>query len=211
MLRRVFAAFAVVFGLIFGASAAQARVDIRVDLSTQRMTVTTPDGETYNWAVSSGREGYRTIRGSFRPTRLERHWHSRKYDGPMPHSIFFRGGFAIHGTSQVGRLGRPASHGCVRLAPGNAARLFALVQKHRSATRIAIHGVAPDTGTRYAKAKPSQAQRVAAARAKPSRTVQPVSDWQTARDRVLERDSFFNPGVSMGFQPVQRQDWRLRR
>jgi hypothetical protein len=209
MLRQVAAAFAVCVGLLFGSGAAQAGVNIRVDLSTQRMTVTTPDGETYNWAVSSGREGYRTIRGNFRPTRLERHWHSRKYDGPMPHSIFFRGGFAIHGTSQVGRLGRPASHGCVRLAPGNAAKLFALVQKHRSSTRIAIHGVAPDTGTRYAKAK--QAQRVAAARAKPARAIQRASDWQTARDRVLERDTFFNPGVSMGFQPVNRQDWRLRR
>ena len=48
----------------------------------------------------------------------------------MPHSIFFKGGYAIHGTGYVRYLGRPASHGCIRLAPGNAARLFSLVRQH---------------------------------------------------------------------------------
>jgi lipoprotein-anchoring transpeptidase ErfK/SrfK len=57
--------------------------------------------------------------------------YSRKYDNsPMPHSIFFKGGYAIHGTGYVRYLGRPASHGCIRLAPGNAARLFSLVRQH---------------------------------------------------------------------------------
>lgn len=194
---------------------AQAGVDIRVDLSTQRMQVRTADGQTHDWAISSGRQGYRTIRGSFRPTRLEKKWYSRKYGGNMPNAIFFHGGFAIHGTGEIARLGRPASHGCVRLHPANAARLFALVQKHgKAATRIAIHGVAPDTGTQFAKARPAQ-QKVAAGRdgarklaAKPRKPV----DWATARGRILERDALFETSPALGFRPVapSQGGWRLR-
>jgi hypothetical protein len=210
MWRRVFAALAAVFGFVIMSGAAEASLRVSVDLSTQRMQVRTADGESYNWAISSGREGYRTIRGNFRPYRLEKRWYSRKYGGNMPNAIFFRGGFAIHGTGAVGMLGRPASHGCVRLAPGNAAKLFALVQKHgKGGTSIAINGVAPDTGTRYAKAKKRTGTEVAAARAK-KRT-----DWNTARSRVLERPGF-EPGSALGFQPVRRggenpDAWMLRR
>lgn len=39
----------------------------------------------------------------------------------MPHSIFFHGGYAIHGSYEINRLGGPASHGCIRLHPANAA------------------------------------------------------------------------------------------
>jgi hypothetical protein len=63
--------------------------------------------------------------------------HSAKYNNaPMPHSIFFYGQYAIHGTNAVGNLGRPASHGCVRISPANAAMLFAMVQKQGAEIRI---------------------------------------------------------------------------
>jgi lipoprotein-anchoring transpeptidase ErfK/SrfK len=65
--------------------------------------------------------------------------YSRKYDNaPMPHSIFFKGGYAIHGTNHVGMLGRPASHGCVRLSPANASILYAIVGKDRGSTTIRV-------------------------------------------------------------------------
>jgi hypothetical protein len=136
---------------------AEAGVNIRVNLANQTMTVTTPDGEVRNWAISSGRTGYRTIRGNYRPYMLKTYHWSRKYGGHMPNAIFFKGGFAIHGTTAVNRLGSPASHGCIRLAPGNARELFAMVKRHgQRSTRIAINGVAPDTGkTLYAKKKKS--------------------------------------------------------
>ncbi len=51
------------------------------------------------------------------------------YNSPMPHSIFFYGGFAIHGTYEIARLGGPASHGCVRFDPQNAATLFGIVER----------------------------------------------------------------------------------
>ena len=78
--------------------------------------------------------------GTYRPERLERKWYSRKYDwSPMPHAIFFHHGFAIHGTNYISRLGRRASHGCVRLHPQHAAILFDLVQSRgKSSTRIVV-------------------------------------------------------------------------
>ncbi len=112
-------------------TAQAARVSATVDLSTQRMYVSIGGKPAYAWAVSTGRKGYRTPTGKYRPTRMYREYYSRKYDNaPMPHSIFFRGGYAIHGTTYTKSLGRPASHGCVRLAPGNARTLYNLVRKY---------------------------------------------------------------------------------
>ena len=90
------------------------------------------NGWTYGrWKVSTARDGYYTPRGTWRPFLLKRMHYSRKYDNsPMPNSIFFLGGYAIHATYYVKQLGRPASHGCIRLHPQNAAKLYALVQKH---------------------------------------------------------------------------------
>lgn len=125
-----------------GASPAQASVSIRVDLSTQRMNVTGARGERYAWPISSGRQGFVTPRGTFRPQSLRRMHFSRTYgNAPMPHAIFFHKGWAIHATRAVDALGRPASHGCVRLAPGNAAKLFAMVQ--RDGATITITGTPP--------------------------------------------------------------------
>lgn len=130
--------------LISGAvltSAANANVTVRIDISAQTMTVDV-DGDRYaTWKVSTARSGYYTPRGSFKPYVLKKMHYSRKYDNsPMPHSIFFRGGYAIHATSYVKSLGRPASHGCIRLAPQNAAELYGLVQQHgMKSTRITIN------------------------------------------------------------------------
>lgn len=93
----------------------------------------------YTWPVSTARKGYYTPRGDFRPTRMAVVYYSRKYDNsPMPHSLFFKGGFAIHGTEYIRSLGRPASHGCVRLHPANAAVLYSLVREY-GAINTAIH------------------------------------------------------------------------
>ena len=117
-------------------------VTIDIDLSTQRMQVTSASGESHTWAISSARSGYRTPHGYYKPYSLQRMHYSRKYHmSPMPYSIFFLGGYAIHGTYSTAELGRPASHGCVRLAPANAALLFSMVQKEGA--RIAISGNPP--------------------------------------------------------------------
>jgi lipoprotein-anchoring transpeptidase ErfK/SrfK len=103
----------------------------KISLSQQRMSVSVDGAQKYVWRVSTGKPGYRTPTGTFTPRRLERTWYSSKYDNaPMPYSVFFLGGYAVHGTNATGSLGRAVSHGCVRLAPGNAATLYSLVQKH---------------------------------------------------------------------------------
>ena len=130
--------------------AAYATARIHIDLSTQTMHVDSSSG-SYSWPVSTARAGYSTPRGYFAPTGLQRMHYSRKYHmSPMPHSIFFRGGYAIHGSYATGMLGRPASHGCVRLSPGHAAMLYQMVQNEGGA--ISITGSPPGGGKRYAKA-----------------------------------------------------------
>ena len=117
--------------LLAGLPAEAGPVVAKIDLSQQRMRVSVDGAQRYVWAVSTGKAGYRTPTGSFRPFRLERVYFSKKYDNaPMPNAVFFLGGYAVHGTYRTGSLGRAVSHGCVRLAPGNAATLYSLIRKH---------------------------------------------------------------------------------
>ena len=114
--------------LLSPAAALAARLNVVINLSSQTMRVETDGRAVYRWPVSTARKGYRTPTGTFRPQRLERVWYSTIYHrSPMPWSIFFHRGYAIHGTTEVKNLGRPASHGCVRLHPDNARTLFELV------------------------------------------------------------------------------------
>lgn len=113
-----------------GSASYAARLVAHVDISSQTMTVKKDGRVIHRWKVSTGRSGYRTPTGTWGPKRMHTMWHSRKYQmSPMPYSIFFRGGYAIHGTNYVSKLGRPASHGCVRLQTSNAKRLFQLTKK----------------------------------------------------------------------------------
>lgn len=108
---------------------ASGKLAITVDISTQEMTVEDEWHTVYTFDVSTGRAGHTTPTGSFRPIRMHTMWHSSKYENaPMPWSIFFYGGYAIHGTTDLKHLGHVASHGCVRLDPKNAKLLFDLVQ-----------------------------------------------------------------------------------
>jgi hypothetical protein len=153
---------------------AYALVRIDVDLSTQTMRVATGDGERYDWPISSGRIGHQTPRGRFRQTRLFPIVYSSKYNNaPMPHAIFFHGQYAIHGTNAVGALGRPASHGCIRLSPANAATLYAKVRAQGAA--ISIVGVAPAKGSSFAL---RQGRRGAPALAyAPRRRLRSFEEW----------------------------------
>ncbi|TGU67770.1 L,D-transpeptidase, partial [Mesorhizobium sp. M1C.F.Ca.ET.144.01.1.1] len=94
------------FGMSIGSRAATLVANI--DVSSQTMTVSKYGQVLYRWSVSTARPGYFTPRGSYRPQWTARMWYSRKYDNsPMPYSVFFHGGFAIHGTGAVRHLGRP--------------------------------------------------------------------------------------------------------
>jgi hypothetical protein len=112
----------------------------KIDKSEQRMRVYVNGKPVHSWRVSTARRGYITPNGKWRPKRIHKMWYSRKYNNtPMPRSVFFHGGYAVHGTYDVKRLGRPASHGCVRLHPSNAKKLYQPVARYGLAnSRIVV-------------------------------------------------------------------------
>jgi L,D-transpeptidase-like protein len=145
-LHRIALPFAAVIAVITLAQAAHANVMIIIDKSAQKMTVTVNGEDRYTWPVSTGRDGYDTPSGDFQPFRMEKDHFSREWDdAPMPNSIFFtKIGHAIHGTFEARNLGRPASHGCVRLSTQNAATLYALVKEEGVFnTRVRLVGEIP--------------------------------------------------------------------
>jgi lipoprotein-anchoring transpeptidase ErfK/SrfK len=122
------------------------KVVATVSITQQKMflEVTDSRGQTqsYVWDVSTGTTGFETPTGKYRPTWLSKDHRSKQYnDAPMPYAVFFMGGYAIHGTDAIAKLGQPASHGCVRLAPENAAVFFNLVETYgKFNTRIIVTG-----------------------------------------------------------------------
>jgi lipoprotein-anchoring transpeptidase ErfK/SrfK len=131
IMRKFFMAAMALFAFGFYSIAEAGTITAKISLSSQTMTVTQNGIVMYKWKVSTARRGYRTPTGSWRAKWASRHHRSRKYDNaPMPYAIFFNGGYAVHATYDLKRLGRPASHGCVRLHPSNAATFFSLAQKY---------------------------------------------------------------------------------
>jgi hypothetical protein len=128
------------------ASNARANILINIDKSTQHMSVAVDGAPRYEWPVSTGRAGYDTPNGTFKPNRMDADHLSQEWDNaPMPHTIFFDlHGHAIHGFFDVKHLGLPVSHGCVRLAPANATILFSLVKAEgMGQTTVVVAGRTP--------------------------------------------------------------------
>jgi lipoprotein-anchoring transpeptidase ErfK/SrfK len=101
----------------------------RIDLSDQRMYVYLDNQLIHEFPVSSGRGRYGTPTGRWNAYWLSPKHRSRKYNNaPMPWAVFFNEGYAVHGTTDIRNLGRPASHGCIRLHPDNAKIFFRMVQ-----------------------------------------------------------------------------------
>ena len=143
--------------LMTGPQPAAADILLNVSKSSQRMSVLVDGTSRYNWAVSTGAKRYTTPSGVYKPQWLARKWRSRQYgNAPMPHSIFFNQGYAIHGTTELARLGKIASHGCVRLHPDNAAKLFDLVQKQMANTRVVVSDDLIEAPGEAPKKKPGQ-------------------------------------------------------
>ena len=119
----------VILGAGMGGAGAASLV-AKVNVGSQTMEVMRQGRVIHTWKVSTARRGYITPRGQWRPIRMHKMWYSRKYDNaPMPYAVFYYGGYAIHGTNAVSRLGTPASHGCVRLETVNAQKFYTLVRE----------------------------------------------------------------------------------
>jgi hypothetical protein len=131
----------VALGAAVVASGAEARLDVYVDKSTQRLSVSQNGALLYVWPISTGQDRFSTPSGVYLPERLERSWFSKAYyNSPMPHAIFFHNGYAIHGSYDTSKLGGPASHGCVRLHPRDAALLYALVEREGPGNTVIFVG-----------------------------------------------------------------------
>jgi hypothetical protein len=147
-------AFALTASALLFASAAQAAVQITIDKSTQQMTVEKDGRPLYHWPVSTGRSGFDTPSGKFKAFRMEKDHFSKEWDdAPMPFSIFFtQKGHAIHGYLDTKNIGRPASHGCVRLTKANAEKLYELVQEDGVLnTTVILTGATPTSAPAVAK------------------------------------------------------------
>jgi hypothetical protein len=172
--------FLVAIAAVLLASSAEAKVAITVDKDNQQMTVEVDGVARYRWPVSSGLPSYETPNGSFKTFRMEEDHYSKEFDdAPMPHSIFFtKAGHAIHGTDAAGKLGSPASHGCVRLSRANAATLYALVEQQ---------GVLNTTVTLTGSSQVALARnpRGRANTAVSRRDVQPPQQYDNAGDPVV--------------------------
>jgi hypothetical protein len=180
------------------AASAQASILVNIDKNTQRMTVAV-DGETkYVWPVSTGRPGYDTPNGTFKVNRLDADHQSQEWDGaPMPHTMFFDlRGHAIHGFSDVKHLGLPVSHGCVRLAPANAATLFALVQQQgMKETRVVVSGQTPARGGEAIARRGAPAQEAAA---QPPQAPPGYDGYQPAPPQPYDAQGY-SQGYSQGY------------
>ncbi len=138
------------------------KILVVIDKSTQEMKVFVDNVERYTWKVSTGLPGYETPSGTYPARSMNKIWYSKQWDdAPMPHAIFFtKKGHAIHGTDETKKLGRLASHGCVRLAPKNARTLFALIkEKGLKDTQIVLNGEMPSSEVQVASPAPPKPEK----------------------------------------------------
>jgi len=125
--------------VVTGPRPAAADILVNISKTSQKMSVLVDGTTRHTWLVSTGSARHTTPSGIYKPQWLAKKWRSKKYgNAPMPNSIFFHDGYAIHGTTEIARLGKIASHGCVRLHPDNAAKLYALVEKQMANTRVVV-------------------------------------------------------------------------
>jgi lipoprotein-anchoring transpeptidase ErfK/SrfK len=168
---------------------------INIDKTKQRMRVLVDGTEKYKWPVSTGRPSYFTPSGTYAATSMNEVWYSKEWDNaPMPHSIFFmKDGHAIHGSHEVKTLGKPVSHGCVRISTRNAATLYALVGKNGlENTQVVLTGLTPGGEGKVASSVRPRSAKAASSARRGSRYVQ-----------VVPRS--FKPGDNYYTQPHRRR------
>ena len=186
---------------------------INIDKATQRMIVFVDEAEQYNWPVSTGLHGYSTPSGTYTASWMHEMWYSREWDeAPMPHAVFFtKDGHAIHGTDEVKRLGKPASHGCVRLSPENAALLYSLVAKTGlERTQIELVGTTPGGESReasLARAK-SRSEGKVSARSRGKASSQASAKF---RGKAASQAKFEPRYDAESYEEPRRQGRRFRR
>jgi L,D-transpeptidase catalytic domain len=181
--------------VLVSATTAKAAILVTVDKSTQQMTVDVDGVRRWTWPVSTGLPGHDTPSGNYTAFRMEADHYSKEWDdAPMPHSIFFTyKGHAIHG-SFAGHIGNPASHGCVRLAPENAAKLYALVeQQGLPNTKVVLTG----------DVQVAMAHRGGAAKERPAAAARPAAKYAQRAYYLRAVPNSYYPGTYYSYQPYR--------
>jgi hypothetical protein len=167
---------------------------IDIDKSKQQVTVFVDGVETYQWPVSTGKRGYATPSGTYTALSMNEVWYSKEWDNaPMPHAIFFmKDGHAIHGSYEVKNLGKPASHGCVRISPQDATILFALVKKAGlSNTQVVLSGETAGGEGKVASSTQSRKAVRTASRARAAWGFGPENFYAQSNAEPRRRGGFF--------------------
>lgn len=141
----------------------------------QTLTMFENGVEIFKEKISTGREKQEkaksgrvyistTPKGFFRPTKMYRDYLSYTWNAPMPNSVFFIGGIAIHATtkSHYKELGTRASGGCVRtiletskmirekvMETGRGVNNFSILAEAKGRNRIANNMVSVDQLSRH--------------------------------------------------------------
>jgi lipoprotein-anchoring transpeptidase ErfK/SrfK len=189
------------------AATAQAAIVVNIDKSSQRMTVSVDGAARYTWPISTGRPGYDTPNGTFKANRMDADHLSQEWDNaPMPHTIFFdMHGHAIHGFFDVKHLGQPVSHGCVRLAPANAATLFALVQSQgMSQTTVVVSGQTPARGGEEMARRRAPVQQTAAR----GNDYQPAPPQPYDAQQAYGQQQYYRQGQQPAYAPPPQGYYR---
>jgi hypothetical protein len=210
-------------GKAFGAANSQpvaepavSKILVLIDKPTQQMTVLVDNLARYVWDVSTGVRAYDTPSGSYAARSMNEMWYSRQWDdAPMPHAIFFtKKGHAIHGTAETQKLGRPASHGCVRLAPDNARTLFALVKEiGLKNTEIVLTGEIPSPKATVSQGGPRKklikpAKQAGAAANKGARSGKSnVAAKKEIKPAKKSAEARFDPGDVDKHRRLSRREW----
>lgn len=112
---------------------------IEVILSEQRLVAWEGDRMVMTTLVSTGTQDTPTVKGTFRIYRKvdAQRMTGRDYDLPnVPYVMYFKGGYAMHGTYWHDNFGQPMSHGCVNIPTGKAAWLYAWAPR---GTPVVVH------------------------------------------------------------------------
>jgi lipoprotein-anchoring transpeptidase ErfK/SrfK len=100
---------------------------LEVNLTTQRLIAWEGNKPMRAVIVSTGKAETPTLTGTFEVQ--SKHWSARMqgddYDVPdVPYTMYYDGGYAIHGAYWHNRFGTPVSHGCVNVAVDHAEWFF---------------------------------------------------------------------------------------
>ncbi|MDN5764028.1 MAG: L,D-transpeptidase family protein, partial [Microlunatus sp.] len=111
---------------------------ICISKSTRMLTWVVDGVPRYQFDVRFGSEALPTREGTFAITWKKKDVISNLYHTPMPYSMFFSGGQAIHYSSNFARLGyNGSSHGCVNVRDWNG--IVRLYDEAPVSTKVVVH------------------------------------------------------------------------